>query len=84
MNEHEQTSVQLPPGAAFERHFSVQEIAKMWCLGVDLIRRLFANEEGVIRIATRKRCRSVGIAPSASPNPLPSGYIASSRTPTAR
>jgi hypothetical protein len=51
MNEHEQTSVQLPPGAAFERHFSVQEIAKMWGLGVDLIRRLFANEEGIVRIA---------------------------------
>jgi hypothetical protein len=51
MNGHEQTSVQPPPSAAFERHFSVQEIAKMWDLGVDLIRRLFANEEGVVRIA---------------------------------
>jgi hypothetical protein len=51
MNEHEQSSITLPPGAAFERHFSVQEVSKLWGFGVDVIRRIFANEDGVIRIA---------------------------------
>ena len=40
----------LPPGAAFENHYSTQQISRMWGLGVDLVRRIFANEEGVIRI----------------------------------
>lgn len=50
MNEQEQTSIQ-PPGAAFEQHFSVKQIAQAWGLGVDVVRRLFANEPGVIKIA---------------------------------
>lgn len=46
-------------GIEFERHFSVQEIAEMWGLGVDKIRELFIDEPGVIRIGNRERrgCR---------------------------
>ena len=48
MNESAE-QVQLPFGPAFERHFSVQEIAKLWGFGVDVVRRIFANEEGVLK-----------------------------------
>lgn len=49
MNEHE---IQVTPldGPAFERHFRPTELAKMWGLSVDIIRRLFEGEQGVIRI----------------------------------
>jgi hypothetical protein len=39
-------------------HYSVQELAKLWGLGVDKIRELFEDEPGVIKLqnpATRKK-----------------------------
>jgi transcriptional regulator GlxA family with amidase domain len=36
--------------SAFERHYSVQQIAKLWNYSDDTIRRLFQNEAGVVRI----------------------------------
>lgn len=52
MNEHENICP-MPPaqGAAFERHYSVKQLAELWELGVDVVRRIFAHEEGVVRIA---------------------------------
>jgi hypothetical protein len=46
-------------GVEFERHFSVQEVAEMWGLGVDKIRELFIDEPDVIQIGNRERrgCR---------------------------
>jgi AraC-like DNA-binding protein len=41
-------SVQLP-GPSFERHFSVKEVAQLWHMSVDTVRRLFENEDGVVR-----------------------------------
>jgi len=32
-----------------ERHFTLAEIAKMWCISHEKARRLFHNEPGVIR-----------------------------------
>lgn len=49
LNDQQEPSA-TPPGAAFEPHFSVQQVSKMWGLGVDVIRRLFADQEGVIHI----------------------------------
>ena len=49
--DQDPASIQAPLGAAFEQHFSVKQIAQKWGLGVDTIRKLFAHEEGVIRIA---------------------------------
>jgi hypothetical protein len=40
----------LPAQAALERHFSVSEIAAMWNLSVDAVRKLFRNEPGVLVI----------------------------------
>lgn len=52
MNERE-NAFTMPPaqGAAFERHYSVKQLAELWGLGVDLMRRILAHEEGVVRIA---------------------------------
>jgi len=36
--------------AAIEKHYSVQELAEMWKLSKDTIRRLFRDEPGVIKI----------------------------------
>jgi len=41
---------ELPPGQAFERHFSPAVIAKQWGLSLDLIHRIFDNEPGVIKL----------------------------------
>lgn len=37
-----------PRDPVFEAHFSVQELAKLWRLSVDAVRRLFLNEPGVV------------------------------------
>jgi hypothetical protein len=36
---------------ATEQHFSVQEVAQMWNLSEDSVRRLFADEPGVLQIS---------------------------------
>ena len=35
-------------GACAERHYTVAEIAKLWQLSPDAVRRLFRNEPGVV------------------------------------
>ena len=41
--------------SAFENHFTVQEIAERWHLSETIVRKLFRNEPGVIRIAAPER-----------------------------
>jgi hypothetical protein len=41
---------QLPPGIAFERHFTCKELAKLWGFGEDVLRKIFAHEPGVLKI----------------------------------
>ena len=36
--------------SAFERHYSVPDVAKLWRLSDDTIRRIFKDEAGVLRI----------------------------------
>jgi hypothetical protein len=44
--ESESTAAPVP--SAFERHFTVAEIASMWNFGEDAVRRLFKGEAGVL------------------------------------
>jgi hypothetical protein len=37
--------------SALERHFSVNEVAALWNVSDDTVRRLFRDEPGVLRIA---------------------------------
>lgn len=37
--------------ATFERHFTVAEVAVMWNLSEDAVRRLFRNEPGVLHLS---------------------------------
>lgn len=37
--------------SALERHFSVNEVAEMWNISDDTVRRLFRDEPGVLKIA---------------------------------
>jgi hypothetical protein len=36
------------PETAFERHYSVEELAELWHLSEDFVRRLFLKEPGVV------------------------------------
>lgn len=36
---------------AFERHYSPAEVAAMWSMHVDTVRKIFNNEPGVINIS---------------------------------
>ena len=42
-------------GLAFERHFSVRELAGLWQLSEDTIRRMFQDEAGVVEVGNEKR-----------------------------
>lgn len=39
------------------KHYSPTEIAELWGLSVDTVRRLFANEPGVLQITNPRRGR---------------------------
>ena len=38
-------------GAAFERHYSVEQLVELWGMSEDFVRRLFRREPGVIVFA---------------------------------
>lgn len=38
--------------AAVEKHYNVQQVAKMWGYSEDTIRRLFRDEKGVLKIGS--------------------------------
>lgn len=42
-----------PDSPAFERHFTVKELAAFWKLSEDTVRRCFRREAGVIEIMVR-------------------------------
>jgi transcriptional regulator GlxA family with amidase domain len=45
---------------ALEQHFSVPQIAKMWALSEDSIRRIFRDEPGVVRLDSPERLKKRG------------------------
>ena len=47
------SEVQRAIGVFEERHYSVAEIAAMWNLSVDAVRKLFRHERGVLAIGDR-------------------------------
>jgi len=47
---HAFQEVATPPGLEFQQHYSVQQVAKLWCLGEDKVRELFRDEDGVLTI----------------------------------
>jgi hypothetical protein len=42
-------------GVSGERHYTVAEIAEMWNLSTDAVRRLFCNEPGVVILGNSGR-----------------------------
>jgi hypothetical protein len=48
------------PGNTFaEKHYSPKELATLWGLSIDAVRRLFREEEGVLLIPSRNPRRSL-------------------------
>ena len=45
--------------AAFERHFSVEELAELWGMSEDFVRRLFREEPGVVVLSNPQRGKRV-------------------------
>ena len=61
--------IAAPSAPAFERHFSPDELAELWGLSADTIRRLFEREPGVLvidhtRQNGKRRYRSLRIPES--------------------
>lgn len=48
-------SIDASLAAAFERHFSPQELADMWGFDPNTIRRMFIDEPGVLKIGKQAR-----------------------------
>jgi hypothetical protein len=46
--------------AALERHYSVAEVASLWNLSEDSIRRLFRDKPGVLKLDSPERLRKRG------------------------
>ena len=44
--------------AIFEQHFSPEQLAKMWSLSADTIRRMFEREPGVLVFENPDKCSS--------------------------
>jgi AraC-like DNA-binding protein len=45
---------------ALERHYSVPEVAELWEMSEKSVRRLFAEESGVLRWGTQETSRKRG------------------------
>ena len=54
-NDNTQGRQTSAPSPAFQRHFSVAEVAALWNLSEDAIRKLFKNEPGVVVFGTATR-----------------------------
>jgi hypothetical protein len=52
---HDESACRVP--AYCERHYSPAELAELWNLSVDTLRRLFVNEPGVLQISSPRRGR---------------------------
>ena len=48
INDHSPTRIPPSRTPAFEKHFTVQELASLWNLSEMTIRRMFAGEPGVV------------------------------------
>lgn len=42
-------------GPAFERHYRIGELAKLWGLGRETVRKVVASESGVIKISMGRK-----------------------------
>lgn len=48
MKSNRQPESEVAQITAFERHFSVEELAELWGVSDDFVRRLFLHEPGVV------------------------------------
>lgn len=53
-----------PEETAFERHYRVAELADLWGLGRETVRKIVCSENGVIKIRMgRKKCHTTYSVP---------------------
>ena len=46
---------------AFERHYTLRQIAELWNVHYETVRRLFEHEPGVVRINTEREAGASGV-----------------------
>ena len=57
----------LSEDSAFERHYRIAELARMWGLGRETVRRLVKDDPGVIKIRMgRKKAHTVYSVPESA------------------
>jgi hypothetical protein len=64
--------------APFEKHYRIGELARMWGLGRETIRKLVKDEPGVVKVRLgRKKAHTIRCL-----NQQPKGYIRALSTPS--
>ena len=62
---HFETPVLLAEGGAFEKHYRIGELAVLWGLGRETVRKLVKDDPGVIKIRMgRKKSHTVYSVPA--------------------
>jgi hypothetical protein len=60
----EETSAVPPENTAFEKHYRIGDLARLWKLGRETVRKLVMNEPGVIKIRLgRKKAHTIYAVP---------------------
>jgi hypothetical protein len=61
------TSMALSQDAPFERHYRIGELARMWGLGRETVRRLVKDDAGVVKIRMgRKKAHTIYSVPESA------------------
>lgn len=57
----------LVDNATFEKHYRIGELARLWCLGRETVRKLVKDDPGVVKIRLgRKRAHTVYSVPESA------------------
>jgi hypothetical protein len=69
----------LNENAAFERHYRIGELARMWGLGRETVRKLVKDDPGVIKIRMgRKKAHTIYSVPESAASRIHTQLINSS------
>jgi hypothetical protein len=61
------TGIAVTPDAPFEKHYRVGELARMWGLGRETVRRLVKDDVGVVKIRMgRKKAHTIYSVPESA------------------
>jgi hypothetical protein len=66
---------------AFERHYRIGELARMWALGRETVRKLVKDDPGVIKIRMgRKKAHTIYSIPESAARRIHTRFVSNSAT----